>query len=104
MLLTDTQWTFLKKVDATIRLGVVPELQRCRVWVEIGLLLQISMVVFAHVVRKERQWHHQGDITLATVLDDFQHLLFFVLAEVLFEKSQLVQHHVGMLGQGGFEP
>ena len=52
MLLPDTQWLSLKEVDATFRLGVVPELQRCRLRVEIGLLLEISLVVYAHVVRK----------------------------------------------------
>ena len=57
---------------------MIPELQFQGMGVQVVLLLQIGLVIFAHVMVDQRDGHDQGQITPPVMINNIQQFLLFV--------------------------
>ncbi len=70
---------------------------------QIILLPQVRLIVFADVVIDQRDGHDEGNGAFAIEADNLQELLFFVRGKLFLEVTQYVDHDVGVLLGRGFE-
>ena len=72
-------------------------------WIEIDLLLQVGLVVLAHKVIKQGDWHDQGDLSRLVAIDDAQDLLLFIGTKLLFEITEDMLKDINVFGDRGFQ-
>jgi hypothetical protein len=93
-------WMSFPSVDCP--LNVIPQFEFQGMGLQVNLVFQIGLIVFAHVMLKQGNRDDQGDQALFVMIDDFQQFLFFSGRQILFEITQHVHQHIGVLFWGGF--
>ena len=83
---------------------MISQFQRHRVRVQVHLLLEVGLVVFAHVMVQQGDRHDQREILFAVLVQNLQKLLLFVGGELLLEVAHDVLQDVHIFAGGGLEP
>ena len=81
---------------------MISELELHRVWVQIDLLFQVGLIVFAHIVFDQSKGHDKGDIAFPILIECLQQFLLFISGELLFEIAHHVLEHVNIFFDSGF--
>ena len=84
------------------RLGMISQFQLHRMRVKVDLLLQVGLVVFAHIVADQSKGHDKWDIALSVLIECLQQFLLFISGELFFEIAHHVLEHVDIFLDGGF--
>ena len=71
--------------------------------IKIGLLLEIGLIVFAHIVVDQGDRHDQWDQLIAVIFEYFEKLLLFIGRQLFFEISHEMLQHIGVLPDGCFQ-
>ena len=81
---------------------MIPKLELHRMWVQVDLLFQVGLIVFAHIVFDQSKGYDKGDIAFAILIECLQQFLLFIGRELLFEIAHHVLEHVNILFDSGF--
>ena len=82
---------------------MIPQVQLHRVWMQIVLVFQVRLIVFADIVIDQGDGDDQRHVTLMIHVDDLKHLLFLVAGEVFLEVTQNVHENIGVFFGCGFQ-
>lgn len=81
---------------------MVSQLQFQRMRPQVGLLLEVGLVVFAYIMIEQGDGHNQREVALMKIFDDFQQFLLFVRGNIFLEIAHQVMEYIGVLFQCGF--
>ena len=75
---------------------MISELELYRMRVQVGLLFEVRLVVFAHIVFDQSKGHDKGDIAFPVLIECLQQFVLFTSGELLFEIAHHVLEHVNI--------
>ncbi|HAL92942.1 MAG TPA: hypothetical protein DCM68_07965 [Verrucomicrobia bacterium] len=84
-------------------LCMISKLQLQRMRIEINLIPEIRLVVFADIVADQRQGNNQGKKTLRIMIEDFQKLFLFIAGQLFLKISHHVLQYIHVSFRRGFE-
>ena len=82
---------------------MVSQLQLHGVGMKVILVLQVWLIIFAHVVIHEGDGYDERNQTLPIKFDDLQHFLFLIRRHLLLEITQYVLQNVGIFFRSRFQ-
>jgi hypothetical protein len=83
-------------------LGMISKLELHRVRVQVDLLFQVGLVIFAHIVFDQSKGHDKGNIAFPVLIECLQQFVLFISRKLLFEVAHHVLEHVNIFLDGGF--
>ena len=82
---------------------MIAELQFQGVRLQIGLVLQIRLIVFSDIVLQQGNGDDQGDQPPLVIGDTIQPFRLFRRRQIFLEKTHHVHQDIGVFFRGGFD-